>query len=557
MVTTAGSTTLTSRLALALTASPSTIGLNGSSTLTASIVSTAAPTTPVRDTALDGLTVTFAPGTLGSVSPTSAVINDGVTTATFQAGATPGTTNPSVTLDNGVKTTAISIVAPPTANAQTVSTNFNTAVRVTLTGTDPNTPPRSLSYAIATGTANGTLSGSAPNLTYTPREGFQGTDTFTFTVNNGFATSTTATVTIRVAPGTPTANAQTVSVAHNSAGTAVTLSGTDPNNPPLPLTYTVVNGPTKGTLTGSGANRTYIPNPGSYGTDTFTFTVSNGTNTSAPATVTLNVAAGTPVAIPQSVTTTRNTPVAVTLTASDDNTPPLPLTYTITTPPQFGTLSGSAPNLTYTPNSNYTGTDSFAFTVSNGTNTSTPATVSINVNQVVSNVSGSVGVGWGTAGSATLGTATDGLRLLAPNRTSTNPWSGINRLTITLDRSAPLAAADVAVTGRTIANYGPVTISGSGTSYTITLAQPINEADRVTVTIGNATIGTFTRRLDVLPGDVNDDGTVTMQDATAIRNMYLGINGAVPTVFGDINGDGVVDVNDYNAARRRIGTVLP
>ena len=37
-------------------------------------------------------------------------------------------------------------------------------------------------------------------------------------------------------------------------------------------------------------------------------------------------------------------------------------------------------------------------------------------------------------------------------------------------------------------NYGPVTLSGSGTSYTITLAQPINEADRVTITIGNALI---------------------------------------------------------------------
>ena len=106
-------------------------------------------------------------------------------------------------------------------------------------------------------------------------------------------------------------------------------------------------------------------------------------------------------------------------------------------------------------------------------------------------------------------------------------------------------------------NYGPVTVSGSGTSYTITLAQPINAADRVTITIGNDLIAPFTRRLDVLPGDVNDDGVVNVQDMVAIRNQMLGLLGAVPTIFGDINGDGKVDINDYTAVRKLIGTTLP
>ena len=106
-------------------------------------------------------------------------------------------------------------------------------------------------------------------------------------------------------------------------------------------------------------------------------------------------------------------------------------------------------------------------------------------------------------------------------------------------------------------NYGPVTVSGSGTSYTITLAQPINAADRVTITIGNPGVSMFTRRLDVLPGDVNDDGVVNVQDMVAIRNQMLGFLGAVPTIFGDINGDGKVDINDYTAVRKLIGTTLP
>jgi hypothetical protein len=82
-------------------------------------------------------------------------------------------------------------------------------------------------------------------------------------------------------------------------------------------------------------------------------------------------------------------------------------------------------------------------------------------------------------------------------------------------------------------------------------------ADRLTIIIGNANIVTFTRRLDVLPGDFNDDGVVNSQDLAGIRNEWLGIGGAKPTIFGDINGDGTVNVLDYNAERLLIGTTLP
>ena len=137
------------------------------------------------------------------------------------------------------------------------------------------------------------------------------------------------------------------------------------------------------------------------------------------------------------------------------------------------------------------------------------------------------------------------------------PWLGIDQLPITLSQAETLTAADVTVSSAIGVNYGPVTVSGSGTSYTITLAQPINKADRVTITIGNPGISAFNRQLDVLPGDFNDDGVVNSQDLAGIRNEWLGVGGAKPTIFGDINGDGLVNVNDYNAERLLIGTSLP
>ena len=75
----------------------------------------------------------------------------------------------------------------------------------------------------------------------------------------------------------------------------------------------------------------------------------------------------------------------------------------------------------------------------------------------------------------------------------------------------------------------------------------------MTVTIGNANITTFTRRLDVLPGDVNDDGVVTVQDAVDVIND----TNQPYSVSADVMGDGVVDMNDYLAVRVRIGTTLP
>ncbi len=96
----------------------------------------------------------------------------------------------------------ITVVGTPTANVQSVTTAENTAHAVTLTGSDPDTPPLSLTYTVTVGPSHGSLSGTAPNLLYTPAAGYFGADSFQFTDSNGTATSTAATVSITVAgPG--------------------------------------------------------------------------------------------------------------------------------------------------------------------------------------------------------------------------------------------------------------------------------------------------------------------------------------------------------------------
>lgn len=84
----------------------------------------------------------------------------------------------------------------PTADAQALTTSQDTPVSFTLSGTDPN--DGALTYAVATPPAHGTLTGTAPNLTYTPAVGYVGADRFTFTVSSSSMTSVPAAVDLRV-----------------------------------------------------------------------------------------------------------------------------------------------------------------------------------------------------------------------------------------------------------------------------------------------------------------------------------------------------------------------
>ena len=79
-------------------------------------------------------------------------------------------------------------------------------------------------------------------------------------------------------------------------------------------------------------------------------------------------------------TTDEDTPKAITLTATDVDG--ATLTYAIVDAPAHGTLSGTAPALTYTPAANYNGPDSFTFKANDGTADSNVATVSITVTAV-------------------------------------------------------------------------------------------------------------------------------------------------------------------------------
>jgi hypothetical protein len=283
----------------------------------------------------------------------------------------------------------------PSAAAQSVSTLEDSAVAITLSGSDLETAPANLVYTVTAAPAHGTLSGSGRNLTYTPNADYNGPDSFQFKVTDrgdpdnctpgptcaGALQSSAATVSITVTPvnDPPTANAQSVTTAEDTA-TAVTLSGSDLETASGNLTFTVTVNPAHGTLSGTAPNLTYTPAPNYNGPDSFQFTVTDRgdpDNCGAPSTTctaALQSAAATvsitvtpvndaPTANPQTLGTSEDTPLSITLTGTDVETSSADLTFTITLNPAHGTLTGTPPNLLYTPNANYSGADSFQFRV--------------------------------------------------------------------------------------------------------------------------------------------------------------------------------------------------
>ncbi|MFM9074388.1 MAG: tandem-95 repeat protein, partial [Bacteroidota bacterium] len=287
------------------------------------------------------------------------------------------------TVDSNTATVTITVTPVndiPVANNQSVTVTEDTPKAITLVGSDVETTE--LTYIIVASPTRGTLSGTGSNITYTPNLNFNGSDSFTFKVNDGTADSNTATVSITVTAvnDAPIASSQFVFTNEDTALPILLFASDADGNP---LTYAVVDQPQHGTLSCLDCRTpVYTPAANYNGPDSFTFKANDGTVDSNIATVniTVNAVNDAPVALNQSITVVEDTPASITLTGTD--TEGATLSYTVITQPTEGVLSGTAPNLTYTPNANVFGSDSFTFRVNDGTLNSNIATVSIVITPV-------------------------------------------------------------------------------------------------------------------------------------------------------------------------------
>jgi hypothetical protein len=172
----------------------------------------------------------------------------------------------------------------PTAVDQTLNFYLEDGeLTITLAGSDPDSLP--LTFEIVENFATGTSQLLDNVISFVPE--FTGQQILTYKVFNGTKYSTLGTITVNVSSSIPTSTSQSISIPMNSTAT-ITLTGEDPNS--LPLTHSVVESTVHGDLTIEDNVCTYTPYADYVGADSFTFTSSNGTYTSDPTAVTIEVA---------------------------------------------------------------------------------------------------------------------------------------------------------------------------------------------------------------------------------------------------------------------------
>ncbi len=274
----------------------------------------------------------------------------------------------------------------PVATNHTYATDNGNPLAVNLASITSDADGDPLTFAKVGGpaAASGTVTCQpSGQCTYQPAATFTGTATFTYKANDGQVDSNTATVTLNVSQVNrpPVADDETTTIrTGDTAHVNVAQGDTDADGDPL--TFAKATDPTHGTATCTSAGVCdYTSAAGYLGSDSFTYTVTDGRGGSDTGTVSVTVVANrAPVADDETATTHPETPVDVDVSIGDSDPDGDTLTYARATDPAHGTATCTAAGLcTYTPGTGFTGPDSFTYEVTDGHGGTATATVSITV----------------------------------------------------------------------------------------------------------------------------------------------------------------------------------
>src|SRR5262245_37926574 len=292
--------------------------------------------------------------------------------------------------EGGTATAIVAIAVNPVNDAPAAAddaftTNEDVAISGGVLGNDTDPDGDGLTALLVDGPAHGKLQLNADGtFTYTPDADFNGTDTFTYLANDGTADSSPATVVITVVP-TDDAPVAVDDVATTDEDVAVSgnVLGNDIDADGDKLSALLIDGPSHGSLQfNADGSFTYTPDTDFNGTDAFTYQANDGAADSNIATVaiTVNPVNDAPIARDDNKATDEDTPLTGDVRLNDFDADGDPLTVKVIDGPDNGTLQFNADGtLTYTPNANFNGIDTFTYEVNDGTADSNLATVTITV----------------------------------------------------------------------------------------------------------------------------------------------------------------------------------
>lgn len=286
--------------------------------------------------------------------------------------------------------------ATPTAEPDSDSVEPNSSVNIDVLRNDSaNTDDGTLTITNVSSPSQGTANENSGEITYTPNANVSGTtDSFTYTIQNSDGEMASATVDITINNAVPTATADSFTVPPNSMNNPLDVLDNDSANTAGTLMITMVTAASNGTVTiNNDTELLYTPNNGvSDTTDTFTYTIENKDGETASATVTVNItnnAGAVPTAADDELTINQNSPRNAVDVLDNDDDPNDASGASLMIVDDGNTvrsangglvrIAADGRSLTYEPPVNFTGTDTFDYTLSNGSFTDT-ATVTVTVN---------------------------------------------------------------------------------------------------------------------------------------------------------------------------------
>ena len=476
------------------------------------------------DADADPLTVTAATAANGTVAI------DPVTGAlTYTPNANfSGSDTISYTVSDGTATNAgsVAVTVSPVADAPvaaddvatvTEDTPFNSVVSLVANDTDGDGDTlTAVAGTFATAQGGSVTIAADGSYVYTPAANFNGTDSFIYTVTDGVLTDTgRVTLTVTAVNDVPVTGADTAATAEDTPVVIDVLANdSDADGDPLTVTAATASNGTVSIDPVTGA-LTYTPDAGFSGTDTISYTLSDGAGGTAGGAVIVVVSAGAaaPVAVDDAVTATEDTPFVstVSLIANDTDSNGDALTAVAGT---FATAEGGSVAIaadgsyTYTPAANFTGIDSFLYTVTDGVLTDT-GTVTLTVAAVNDSP---------TAGADTASTAED--------------------TPVVIDVLANDSDADgdpLTVTAATATN-GTVTIDPATGALTYTPNANFSGNDAITYTLSDGAGGTSNGTVAVIVSPVADAPVAIDDVATVMEDMPF--SSVVSLIANDTDADG-------------------
>jgi len=276
-----------------------------------------------------------------------------------------------------------------------IITALNTPVVLDVLANDVDPDGHEMCVTVVGQAGNGVTGLNQPGtVTYNPNTGFSGADWFTYTVSSPCplqqtmiigstsggdyrlpsTSSDTITVTVIVDPNPAlvTALDDSWSTLEDTAMTLAVL-GNDSSSGGNPMSIVGVTKPAHGWASILGSTIVYVPDTDFYGTEVFTYTVSDGAGAdSAAVTIMVTAVNDAPDAVSDDVSTDEETPVTVNPLSNDSDADGDNVTIDTVIQARNGSVIDNGDGtVTYTPETDFSGADSYLYVISDGVLTGT------------------------------------------------------------------------------------------------------------------------------------------------------------------------------------------